>query len=70
VLTNERLEDIWAQLEIGPWKSQRQLSQETGMSVGSTSKAIKKSFVRIEFELCMGLNLLMLHKGFGFVTGC
>jgi hypothetical protein len=36
-----RLEDIWAQLEIGPWKSQRQLSQEGGMSVGSASKAAK-----------------------------
>jgi transposase len=41
VLTDEKLEDIWAWLEIRPLKSLRRLSQETGVSIGSASKATK-----------------------------
>jgi hypothetical protein len=41
VLTDEELEDIRALLEIRPQKSVRRLSQETGVSVSSASKATK-----------------------------
>jgi hypothetical protein len=41
VLTDEKLEDIRARLEISPWKSLRRLSQETGVPAGSASKATK-----------------------------
>jgi hypothetical protein len=41
VLTDQKLEDIRARLEISPRKSLRRLSQETDVSVGSASKATK-----------------------------
>jgi predicted transcriptional regulator with HTH domain len=41
VLTYEKLEDILARLQIIPLKSLRRLSQETGVPVGSNTKAAK-----------------------------
>jgi hypothetical protein len=38
---DEKLQDIGAGLHISPQKSLRQLSQETGVSVGSASEATK-----------------------------
>jgi hypothetical protein len=70
VLTDEKLEDIPARLQISPRTSLRRLSQETCVSVGSASKVTKLIKFRsyIGLHLCMSLNLLMGHKGFGFVT--
>jgi hypothetical protein len=41
VLTDEKLEDILAWLQISPRKSLRRLSQEAGVSADCTSKATK-----------------------------
>jgi hypothetical protein len=41
MLTDEKLEDIRARLEISPRKSLRRLSQETDVSVGSASTAVR-----------------------------
>jgi hypothetical protein len=40
VVTDEKLENIWVQLQISPQKSQRLVSQKTGVSVVSTSEEI------------------------------
>jgi AraC-like DNA-binding protein len=41
VLTEEKVEDIQAQLQVSPRKSLRRLAQETGVSLGSAFTATK-----------------------------
>jgi hypothetical protein len=47
VLMDEKLEDIWTWLQISPWKSLRHLSQETGVAVGSASKAPTRRYQKV-----------------------
>jgi hypothetical protein len=63
VLTNEKLEEIQMGLQMSPWKSVRQLSQKTGVSVGSASNAAElMKFFHID-RVMHERNLQMLHRG-------
>jgi hypothetical protein len=67
VLTNEKLEEIRMGLQISPWKSVRQLSQKTGVSVGSASNATElMKFFSYRMRVMHEHNLQMLHRGYGF----
>lgn len=71
VLTNETLEDIQLGLQISPWKSVRQLSKKTGVSVGCASNATElMKFLSYKMRAVHEHNLQMLCRGFGFVIGC
>jgi uncharacterized membrane protein YczE len=70
VLIEGKLDDISHRLENSPRKSLQQIAQQSGVSVGSASKAANCCiFVCVKLLLFLKLNLWIMKKEWGFVIG-